>query len=55
MSAGLPAPKLQMFGLVRDKDGRPKVDGDPEGLPEQIKAMLTPEDWAYLRGKNGNS
>jgi len=43
-------PKVQMFALIRDKDGRPKVDGNPDDLPEAIKSMLTPEDWAYLKG-----
>jgi len=36
-----------MYGLVRDKNGRPKVD-DPKSLhPEQIK-MLTPEERVEL-------
>lgn len=44
-----------MFGLVRDRHGRPKVDGDPSDLPQPIKDMLTPEDWAYLEARHGNS
>jgi hypothetical protein len=40
--------KKQLFGLVRDATGRPKVDGDPRDLPPQIKAMLTPADRQYL-------
>lgn len=35
-----PRPKVRLFGLVRDKDGNPKVD-DPHNLPPEIKAMLT--------------
>lgn len=40
-------PKLELYALVRDKDGRPKVD-DPHNLPPQIKAALTAEDLAFL-------
>jgi len=29
--------------LVRDKDGRPKVD-DPANLPEELRALLTVEE-----------
>lgn len=43
--AGVPAAKVQLFGLVRDKDGNPRID-DPENLPPQIAAMLTPEERA---------
>ena len=38
------APKIVMYGLVRDKNGKPKIDGDPRDLPEQIRAMLTPQE-----------
>ena len=41
-------PKQVLYGLVRDKDGQPKVDGNPNDLPPQIKAMLTQEDRDYL-------
>lgn len=34
-------PKAKLFALVRDKDGKPKVDGDPNKLPAQTKALLT--------------
>jgi len=45
----------KFFGLIRDKNGRPKVDGDPHDLPSEIQAMLTDEDWQYLKDKhNGN-
>lgn len=50
-----PRPKIEGYFLVRDRHGRPKVD-DLASLPEPIKAMLTPEDWEYLRGlKNANT
>lgn len=39
--------KQQLYGLVRDAQGRPKVD-DPKNLPVQIRAVLTPQDKAYL-------
>jgi len=47
-------PKWEGYFLVRDKDGNPKVD-DLATLPEQIKQVLTPSDWAYLEAKNANS
>lgn len=40
--------KPQLFALVRDREGRPKVDGNPRDLPPQIKAMLTQADRQYL-------
>jgi hypothetical protein len=44
---GLSKPKVVMYAIVRDKNGRPKVD-DPSTLhPEQIK-MLTPQECADL-------
>lgn len=42
--AALPRAKVQAFGLVRDANGKPKIDGDPRDLPDQIKAMLTPQE-----------
>ena len=36
--------KFKGFGLVRDKNGKPKID-DPETLPQQIKDMLTDEEY----------
>ena len=35
------------FGVVRDKDGNPKVD-DPSSLPAEILAQLTPQERATL-------
>jgi hypothetical protein len=47
-------PKKVLFGLVRDKNGRSKVDGNPDHLPPQIKAMLTQEDRDYLGMKEAD-
>lgn len=44
-------PKVVMYGLVRDKDGRPKID-DPENLPPPIAEMLTPEERAEFGVKD---
>ena len=35
--------KVQMFGLVRDKNGKPKFD-DIYNIPQTIWDMLTPEE-----------
>ena len=37
-------PKVKLYGLVRDANGLPKIDGDPNELHPAIKAMLTPEE-----------
>lgn len=29
------------FGVVRDKDGNPRIDGNPTDLPPQIQCMLS--------------
>jgi hypothetical protein len=34
--------------LVRDKDGNPKIDGDPRNLPPEIQLMLTEEERSNL-------
>lgn len=39
-----PKPKVKLFGLVRDKDGKPKIEGDPKDLHPAIKAMLSEEE-----------
>lgn len=41
MNAGMPTPKPQMYGLVRDKNGKPRIDGDPRELPQPIKDMMS--------------
>ena len=43
-----PKPEIKFFGLVRDKHGRPKIDGDPNDLAPEIKSMLTPSERAEL-------
>lgn len=43
-----PEAKVVMYGLVRDKFGKPRIDGDPNDLHPAIKAMLTPEERAEL-------
>lgn len=30
--------------LVRDKDGNPKIDGDPKAMPIAMQQMLTPDE-----------
>jgi hypothetical protein len=35
------APRKLAFGVVRDKTGKPRVDGDPNDLPPEIQCMLT--------------
>jgi len=42
-----PQPEIRVFALVRDAEGRPKVD-DPSKLPPEVVAALTPVDKAYL-------
>lgn len=41
-------PKAKLYALVRDRNGVPKIDGDPNDLPEPIKAMLTEEEKQQL-------
>ena len=36
--------EVQLFGLVRDKNGNPKIDGDPNDLPEETKELLTDDE-----------
>ena len=42
--AGLGVPKMQIEGLVRDRNGRPKIDGDPQDLPDSVKAAMTQDE-----------
>jgi hypothetical protein len=37
-------PEIKFYGLVRDKDGKPKFDGDPKDLAPAIKALLTEDE-----------
>ena len=34
-----------MFGLVRNANGRPRIDGDPRELPPEIVAMMAAEEY----------
>ena len=43
-----PKAKVVLYGLVRDCNGKPKIEGDPESLHPAIKAMLTPQERAEL-------
>lgn len=44
--AGLPPPEVKAYALVRDKNGKPKIDGNPHDLHPSIKAALTPDEFA---------
>jgi len=37
-------PKVKIYGLVRDANGKPKIEGDLKDLDPNIKALLTPEE-----------
>ena len=52
--------KIASYGLVRDKNGVPKIDGDPHKLPKPIKEMLTEDEYScacseFREKQNGNS
>jgi hypothetical protein len=38
------AAKWKGFGLVRDKNGKPKID-NPETLPEETRSLLTDDEY----------
>lgn len=38
-------PKLKGFGLIRDKNGKPRIDGDPRNLHPAIKELMTSEEY----------
>ena len=38
----------RMYGVVRDKDGNPKVDGNPADLHPGIVMQMTPQERAAL-------
>lgn len=57
---GLPEVKVKAHVLVRDANGRPKIDGNPQELPDEIKGALTQEEYAkaverFKETLNGNS
>lgn len=37
-------PEIKFYGLVRDKDGKPKIDGDPNDLNQHVKDLLTDDE-----------
>jgi len=39
--------EVKLIAIVRDKDGNPKFD-DPDNVPPEILAALSPEDIDYL-------
>ena len=41
-------PQVKFFALVRDKDGNPRIDGDPNDLPDEIKNLLTNDERTRL-------
>ena len=53
-------PKVKAYALVRDSNGIPKIDGNPRDLPDEIKDMLTDEEFIEALRKfeetlNGNT
>ena len=38
-------PRVKLFGLVRDANGKPRIDGDPRKLHEDIRQALTAEEF----------
>lgn len=45
----MPEPKITGVGIVRDRNGMPKVDGNPDDLPAAIKALFTEDEMNHLR------
>lgn len=48
MQVAIPAPVLRSYALIRDKNGVPRIDGNPSDLPEPIKQLLTSAEKAQL-------
>jgi len=47
--------KVQLFGLVRDKDGKPKID-DIHNIPEPIWNMLSKSEQQEIEnGRNSRT
>ena len=44
----MPKPKMKAYGLVRDKNGKPKVD-DINNCPPEILNMLTKQEIEELK------
>jgi hypothetical protein len=38
--------KVEAYFLVRDKNGKPKIDGDPRKLPQQIIQAMSDSEFA---------
>lgn len=49
MTIGTAKPRPRGFALVRDKHGKPRIDGDPDQLAPEIVKMMTPEELAQAR------
>ena len=43
-SVTFPRGKVRAFALVRDANGNPKIDGNPNDLPDEIKRLLTEDE-----------
>jgi len=43
--------KMKGYGIVRDKNGNPKID-NPEKLPKEILDSLSEQDRNYIYGNN---
>lgn len=44
-NASIPTPKVQMYGLVRDRNGKPRIDGDPRKLHHSVIESMTREEF----------
>jgi hypothetical protein len=45
MKAQMNKAKLKGFLLLRDKNGKPKIDGDPRNLPQGMIDLMTQEEF----------
>jgi len=45
MHVDINKPRIKAYGLVRDSNGKPRVDGDPRDLHPTIKEMMTKEEY----------
>jgi hypothetical protein len=43
--------KVEAYFLVRDSDGKPKIDGDPRKLPQQIIQAMSDSEFALAVGE----
>ena len=49
--AGMPEVKIKGFALVRDRNGKPKIDGDPEKLHQSIIDAMTAEEFETAKAE----